>query len=302
MFLVGCSNTHNNNITDPNLSNSELNESTNDNIGAKSDDEDATNKLYQVLIYDYSDSVPSAKHEVEYVFADNEKYSNTTPDDIVRLLINGVNYSGKYQSSQYREYNYFPVSQYVDENGLSFEIDDSGMMTSCFWGNASPRGTEKTKDECVTIAREFLASIIDIENYDIGVIEDSKREMYRVSFTKKIGSFNTTDSATIVIKSDGNLYSYSSFMLGKVSDKSVSADSIDLKKVEEAIDNKLSTVFRDAKNDYSRVEFGEKYLMLTALKGEKTGVICIVDVDCIKSDGEFETTVSEQISFVVLVD
>lgn len=302
LFLVGCSSTQNNNITHPDYSNSELNESTNDDNSTKNDDENETNQPYQVLIYDYSDSVPSAKHEVEYIFADNEKYSNTTPDDIVRIMINGINYSGKYKSSQYREYNYFPVSQYVDENGLSFEIDDSGTMTSCFWGNTSLQGAEKTKDECVTIARGFLASIIDIDNYDIDVVEDSEREMYRVRFTKKIGNFKTTDAATIVIKSDGNLYSYSSFMLGKISDKTVSADSIDLKKVEEAVNNKLSAVYQDAKNDYSRVEFGEKNLMLTVLKDGKPGVICTVDVNCVKSDGEFETTVSERINFVVLID
>lgn len=302
LFLVGCSSTQNNNITHTDPSNGELNESTNDNISTKNDNKNAANILYQVLIYDYSDSVPSAKHEIEYVFADNEKYSNTTPDDIVQLMINGINYSGRYQSSQYREYNYFPVSQYVDENGLSFEIDDSGTMTSCFWGNASLQGAEKTKDKCVAIAREFLASIVDIGNYDIDVVEDSEREMYKVSFTKKIGNFKTTDAATIVIKNDGNLYSYSSFMLGKVSDKSVSADSIDLKEVEEAINNKLSAVYRDATNNYSRVEFGEKNLMLTMLKDGKTGIICTVDVDCVKSDGEFETTVSERINCVVLID
>lgn len=39
LFLVGCSSTQNNNITHPDYSNSELNESTNDDNSTKNDDE-----------------------------------------------------------------------------------------------------------------------------------------------------------------------------------------------------------------------------------------------------------------------
>lgn len=143
---------------------------------------------------------------IEYVFADKEKYINTTPDDIVKVLINGISYSGEYQSSHYRSCNYFPVYEYTSETGLSFAVDDSGMLVSFFRGNTLLQGPEKTKDECVALAREFLASIVDVSNYDIDVAEDSERKMYTVTFVRRIGDLKAADTATIVVKSDGDLY------------------------------------------------------------------------------------------------
>lgn len=302
LLLVGCSSVQNNNITNPNSSKSESNELTNGNIGTESGNEIVTNELYQVLIYDYSDSVSSAKHEIEYVFADYEKYKDVVFDDNIEIQVNDTRYSGKYQASQYREFNFFPVYQYVSEEGLSFEVDESGVLTSCFWGNSSLQGMKKTKDECVAIACDFLANIVDVDNYEINVVEDSERGMYTVSFIKKIGNFKTTDTATLTIKSDGSLYSYSSFMLGKVKEESVSVDSIVLEKVDESISKKLSSVYQDAKNNYSRVEYGEHNIALTTLKDGNLGVVCTVNVEFIESIGEFETSISERISFVVLID
>ncbi len=299
LLLAGCSSVENNNITDPNSPNSEL---TNGDIGTGSGNENATNELYRVLIYDYSDPVSSAKHEIEYVFADYEKYKDVAVDDNIEIRVNGTRYSGKYQATQYREFNFFPVYQYVSEEGLSFEVDESGMLTSCFWGNASPQGAKKTKDECVATACDFLANFVDVDSYEIDVVEDPERGMYTVSFIKKIGNFETTDTATIAVRSDGSLYSYSSFMLGKVTEGSISADSVDLEKVEESVNKKLSSVYQDVENDYSRVEYSEYNIALTTLKDGNLGVVCTVNVEFIESIAEFETSVSERISFVVLID
>lgn len=271
-----------------------------DNYGSVK--EPAMNELYQVLIYDYSDSDLSVKHEIEYVFADYEKFKDAAFDDNIEIQVNDTRYSGKYQASQYREFNFFPVYQYVSEGGLSFEVDESGMLTSCFWGNASAHGATKTKDECIAIACDFLENIVAIDCYEIDVVEDSERGMYTVSFTKKIGDFETTDTATITIKSDGSLYSYSSFMLGKVIEESISVDSINLEKIKESIDKKLSSVYQDVKNNYSQVEYSKYNVALTTLKDGNLGAVCTVNVEFIESVDEFETIASERISFVVLID
>lgn len=176
------------------------------------------------------------------------------------------------------------------------------MLVSFFRGNTSLQGPEKTKDECVAIAREFLASIVDVSNYDIDVAEDSERKMYTVTFVRRLGDLKTADTATIVVKSDGELYSYSSFMLGRMAGKTVSPDSIDFQKIKESIYNKLSLIYQDAKSNYSRVEFREPACMLTALKDGSLGIVCTVDVDCINSYGKFEEMLSERNNFVVLID
>lgn len=263
----------------------------------------AENELYQVLIYDHSASVASAK--IEYVFADNEKYDDIVVDDHIELSINNISHIslvGKYDTSQYRGYNYFPVHRYEDEKGISFEVDDSGLPISCFWGDTSLPGTKKTKDECIEIARDFLASIVNINDYDIDIDEDPERGSYTVKFTKSIHGLRTTDSATIVVKNDGELYSYSSYMLGRVTEESISTDAVDLDKVKRSINNKLTSIYKDAENIYSRIEYGEPDIMLTVMKDGKTGVVCTVDVSCIKTLGEYESRVGEKISFVVMVD
>ncbi len=265
-------------------------------------DDVVENGSYQAFIYDYSDSVSSANHKIEYVFADYDKYDDIVIDDRIECLINDISYAGKYQGSQYREYNYFPVHQYVDEKGISFEVDESGVLISCFWGNASLQGTKKTEDECVEIARDFLASIIDISDYDIAIKDNEERGLYTVKFTKSINGIKTTDTATIVVKKDGSLYSYSSFMLGRVSENGISFDAINLDKVKESINNKLNQVYKEAKGVYLRVDYGEPDIMLTMLKDGKVGVVCTVNVECVEVLGEFETSVSERISFVVMID
>ena len=317
LILTGCSNVQSNGTTSSESNESSNNEDETESNGTTSSESDEssnnedetesngtvdTNGLYQALIYDYSDSVPSAKHEVEYVFADYERFSDIVVDDNIEILINNISYSGKFQSSQYREFNYFPVHCYVDENGLMFEVDESGMLISCFWGNASSSGVEITEEKCLTIARNFLASIVDVDDYEVSVVEDSERGMYTVNFTKTIRGLKTKDSATIVVNNDGSLYSYSSFMLGRVTDELTSTDVIDIDKVKKSVNNKLNLIYEDACNIYSRIKYSEPIVELTVLKNGEVGVVCTVNVECVEIAGEFETSVSERINFIVIID
>ena len=59
---------------------------------------------------------------------------------------------------------------------------------------------------------------------------------------------------------------------------------------------------RVVKDYYSRVEYDEKYVELTTLKDGSLGVIYTVDVSFIEIQGEYEISLSERISFVVLID
>ena len=85
LILTGCSSVQSNDTTS-----SESDESSNNEDGTESNGTVDTNGLYQALIYDYSDSVPSAKHEVEYVFADYERFRDIVVNDNVEILINNI--------------------------------------------------------------------------------------------------------------------------------------------------------------------------------------------------------------------
>ena len=262
-----------------------------------------TEELYEVLVCDFSNSIPSVKDETEYVFADYEKYKDAPIDDTVEMIINGTKYSGKYQGSEYIAYNIFPSYVYLTEEGVEFLIDETGMLTHYFWKDEPLQDTKKTKDECVMIARDFLAGYVDVDQYEIEVDDHPDgRELYEVKFYKKLGDFKTTDTARVTVKADGSIYLYSSFMLGKVDKDAISAASVDLEKIRASVNERLNSIYKDVKDYYSRVEYDEKYVELTTLKDGSLGVIYTVDVRFIETRGEYEIWRSERISFVVLID
>ena len=266
----------------------------------KSDYDKKEEKTYQVLIYDYSDSIPSARHEIEYEFADHKKYDEQIIKPEVVMSVKGESFSGTYQLTQYRGYNYYPLYRYLDSNGNFFEIDDTGILASYFWGKSSSKEEKLTQDDCVRIAKTFVGSIVDIKRYDVSVEEDKDREGYKVTFTKYINRLKTTDSATVFVQYNGELYSYSSHMLGKVNVDAAVVDDLDINGVVDSINKKLDQIYKDTKNTYSRVDFKEFELLLTVLKDGSTGLVCSVVVNCVDTLGEFETTISERINLVTV--
>ena len=291
IILVGCSS--NENLVSIDISNesSEFDEIST----ARGDD------TYQVLVYGFSDSVPSAKHKIEYEFADYEKYSNQNIKQNITISIHGKNHSGSYQNTQYRGYNYFPSNCYLDADGNNFAVDDIGRLTSYFWGEPSSNGAALTKDECLQIAKDFVGDIVDVNQYDIQITDNKERERYEIAFTKYVNGLKSTDSASVSVKYDGTLYSYSSFMLERVN-SAVISNSIDTNKAATSVEARLNEIYGEAKNKYSRVVYNDPEVLLTVLKDGSTGLIYSVAVDCINTYDDVEEILSERINFVVVVE
>lgn len=255
--------------------------------------------IYDVLIYDYSDSVESAKHNIEFQFADFEKYSSKEPSEEVEVFFNGQPYKGEWIMTQYRDFNYYPVYRYRDSNNVEFEIDDSNMLVSCFWGRVESDSI-RTEEECVKVAVDFMKSIIDVNQYRISVQKNDDRQKYIIEFNKYIGDIKTTDSATVEVLYSGGLYCYSSHMLGKVSVNS--KNNVKLDDVIASVYAKLDTVYADAKSNYSRVEYETPELMLSTLSDGSQAYICTAVVRCINASGEFDTVVSERLNLVIPIN
>ncbi|MBR2312747.1 MAG: hypothetical protein IKA46_05625 [Clostridia bacterium] len=252
--------------------------------------------IYTVLIYDYSDSVESAKHEIEFQFADLEKYSSKEPAEEIEVSINGQLYKGVWQMTQYRDYNYYPVHRYLDSNGIEFEIDESNTLVSCFWGKTN-NDLVLTEEECTKVAVEFMKNIIDVNQYRVSVEKNDERQKYIIEFNKYIGDIKTTDSATVEVLYSGDLYCYSSHMLGKVSVSNKNNVKID--DVIASVYAKLDTVYADTKSNYSRVEYKTPELMITTLTDGSQAYVCTIVVQCINTSGEFDTVVSERLNLVI---
>lgn len=267
-------------------------------------DDGNTADLYPVYIYDFSDSIPSVKHSVEYDFADHQRYDQQTVDDIVECLINGKGYVGRYEPSEYeyREFNYYPLRKYTTGDGIEFELDERGSLAYCYLGNTTPMKEHKAQEECVSIAEKFLSAIVDIDEYNVIVEDKKEQERYEIIFEKYINGMKTTDSAIVRVRYDGELYSFSSFMFGRVQADLDSLQSIDVDKVGKSVEAKLDREYADAKQEFSRVEYSKPIMLLTTLKDGMPGVVCVVDIDCANIVGEYEEILSERISVIVMIE
>ncbi len=255
---------------------------------------------YSVRIYGFSDSISSADHSVEYSFADSEKYEGIIPSVKKEFLIGNKSYSASYDKVAYLAYNYFPVYEYGDSEGNSFSVDDTGKLTSCFF-RKEESDIVVSKEDCLQIAKRFLQNIIDVSQYEIEITENGDEKYYTIEFTKYIGDIKTTDSATIKVLYDGNIYSYSSFMLGRIP-KKTNVSTLNFEQVHLAIENKLDQIYKDVRNTYDKVKYDTSDLMLTVLKDGKIGLICYTNISCINTAGEYDVVLSERISMVVSVN
>ncbi len=228
----------------------------------------------RVLVYGFCDCFGAPKTQIEYRFADEKAYEDKTVAEEAEITIDGKRYVGHFQSTQYREVNYFPVYRYADENGFDFEIDDQGRLISAFWGGeVEAHQKALSMEECKQIATDFMKEIVDLSAYTVTVTEEPEDRQYEVLFQKYIADFETSDQATVVVNMDGKLYSYSSFMLGRVPLGDDRIQKVDSAEVETAVQEKLDTLYGDRKCEYETIS-----MTLTVLKDGTWAFLYTVDV------------------------
>lgn len=253
----------------------------------------------QVLICDFSDSVSEATHEREYEFADHEKFDDRKAQQSLELTVGDTTYTGEYKALDYRGCNYFPVYQYADEAGNRFGVDDHGLLVSYFRGTSADGTGSMTEEQCLQIAKDFLGKLVDLSQYDVSAENSTYTNGYTFSFTKVIGNVKTADTASVTILPDGSLYSYSSFMLGRIDKNSIQCQP-DVESAIASVQEKLDQVYANAKKTYSRVEYNTPYVELTVLKDGSPALVCYTDVSCIHTVSGYDVVISERIESVVI--
>lgn len=256
----------------------------------------AEQSLYDVFECDFSDSIGVAQHEREYEFADRAKYDSQQPQKSVNVTVNGITYQGTWSMTQYSGCNYYPVHTY-NADGVSFAVDESGRLTS-YWYGRSDLQNIKTKDECVAVARDFISDKIDLSQYEMTVETDEERKLYDITFRKFIDKIPTADAASVCIAYSGELYSYSSWMLGRVSTNMTVSETM-IKDVRASVYEKMETIYENAKKHYSKIEYSEELLQITTLKDGRNAFVSIMEVDCIESHSEYDEVISERVESVI---
>ena len=178
-------------------------------------------------------------------------------------------------------------------------MTEDGKLSSYFFGTNSSKGeSEQTYNEqqCIDMASDFIADITDVSQYTITAEFDQNRGMYTISFVKYADGFRCSDRADIMIEETGYIYSFSSTMLGRVPSDAVT--NFDRDDVQSQIIAKLDQEYSDAKQSYDKVTYDIDYELTVDDKGEYA-LLCIVDVNCIRSYDGYDTTISERILLLV---
>lgn len=239
--------------------------------------------VYKVLITGFSDGHTTVSLSREYEFADFEKYKDQTPESKKRITINQQEYIGTYSKSVYRGRNYYPVYVYSLPGTQEFSIDDKGLLTSFWWGGTSSVDKNVTLERKIQIAKDFMSDIVDISKYQI--TSEVDEEITRVTFTKFVKGIKTAETATVKLKNNGELYSYSSFMLGRISDNIIESTP-NIEVITQVAQNRLESMYKDVKKNYSKIEYETEFLELTLLKDGTVGFICTMEVDCFSPAGD----------------
>lgn len=255
---------------------------------------------YQVLIFDSSDSDGVTVNSDVYNYWSEDNIDVSNVKSVLSVEIGGENYSGKFLRAQMITPNTYPIYTYSDKNNDVFSVDPNGLLTSYFWGEPeSPQGEQRKLSEtaCLKIAQQFLGNIVDIDLYTLETEYEGDEERYKFTFTKYIDNQKTSDMAIISVLETGELYSYSSYMLGRIpADTQLDFDS---EKATEAVYKKLDALYADAKHMYDKIEYNMVDQTITILESGDVAMLCYVDVSCITKYGENYMDRGERVALIV---
>ena len=260
------------------------------------------NSEYRIMRFEQSYSDSLLESDIEFTFGKKEGYF--VREDAAQTLsqsINGNTVEGVYKESKYGYGNYFVTDRYKAENSDDstwFEVDSEGMLAGYTHKRSKVKpGKECSEDECIEIARAFMKNIIDVSDYKMESKYDEAYDSYKIMFTKYVNDFKTMDRAYVSVDKSGDVYLYTSNMLGKVpADVST---NFDLKAVKSTIEAKLDVLYENTKKTHDKTEYIDSEEILSVLEDGTPVLLVWYEIEYSKFEGEYEICSSDKIGFVV---
>ena len=260
------------------------------------------NTKYKAMIFEISYSEVLSDDDIE--FSLGKKSVSFGREDAAQTLsqnINGNTVEGVYKESKYGYGNYFVTDRYKTENSADsawFEVDSDGMLAGYTHKRSEEKpGKECSEDECIEIARAFMKNIIDVSDYKMESKYDEAYDSYKIMFTKYVNDFETMDRAYVSVDKSGDVYLYTSNMLGKVpADVST---NFDLKAVKCTIEAKLDVLYENTKKTHDKTEYIDSEEILSVLEDGTPVLLVWYEIEYSKFEGEYEICSSDKLGFVV---
>lgn len=217
---------------------------------------------YTVLEIGGYDYVSEANHKEEFRVKLNEEIEGSLAKEKT-IEYSGIEYDVNYE---YTRTNYLYNSDmecYAERDGLNYtrfgvnkttgKIDMYGWLDISYL--ETPGLIEKSRDECLSIAKDQLASLIeDPEQYELEV--EALREipeydaLYVFEFVRKINGVKTADSIRIDVTIYGILAYYRTDCFGVMRGAKL-PDQEQMTAIQADIDKKLDAIYEPIKDDYS---------------------------------------------------
>ena len=261
--------------------------------------QNAIKQDFEAYLASYSDSAGSA-HEIEINIWKRDKYVDSTAKQTITKTINGKVFQGTYSHSERIVPNTYDWLIYKNENGDEIIVDETGTLQNHVWVDDIDTESKLTytEEECLEIAKKFIhtdvSKDINLDEYTIKTEFDE--DVYEFSFSKFINGCRTIEEAFVKVHKSGALYSFSSFMFGKISEKDFV--EFDSEKVAEVIGKKINTIYQNVKGDNARMTY-EPEIYFTLLDNGEPALYCNVVVKFTTPSGGGYGEMSERLGLII---
>ncbi len=264
---------------------------------------------YVVMEASTFDNLSVGNHNYEFVSRTEDFIKSNIPKD--KFSLDGELLLGEYKKSE-RGYLYgSDTNNYVYKKGslrIDYKINQStGACDNYVWCDinyvSSNTEAEKTKDECLAIARQYLSNYVsDSEAYVI--VEEKIRDipeykqLYNFEFVRKTGETLTSDKAFVGVTCFGKVVTHAFQSLGSLNDIGEPPEEI-MNAVNLEVDQKLENIYGGVEGEYS-VEYETDEVILSKMKNGKIALEYYVDVKLMPKQGGEE--LSEKNHFIVYLE
>ena len=258
-----------------------------------------SDSYYEVLIYDFSDSVTAVEHSLEYRFWHDNKPDSEKIAPNATIEINGDILCGQFNNFVNVSPDNYTKYQYRCDDGARFATDAKGNLVSYYCAVSDRKNDQNiAQNECLKVAKDFLGNFVDPDMYQVEAKYDEYLGEYTFHFTQNIGGYTMADSAYITVSKFGKVISFNSFMMGKIpADTHIEFDQDE---VIASVRHRLTALYPNQSDNYDKVEFSIEPQVVTLLDNGEVAMLVEANVDKITyvQDGS-SYSISERLCFVI---
>ena len=262
---------------------------------------DPSESNYQVLEFDFSDSVSGAAHNVEYDYWLRDATISPDIPQSASVIVGNTELNGTLSNAVIQPPNNYTEYHYYGADG-HFWLDHNANLLGFypFYHNADSIDYQTailSQDECQEIAVNFLRTFVNPKHYEIEIEYDAEDREYEFIFTKYLGENKTVDTARVYISNTGKVLNFSSSMLGRIPvDTEVDFDYAEVEKV---VCEKLDVIYSEAKKECEEVNYEIVGTYVTILENGEVALLCYVKIERIFYLYDYLASMGDRVGLII---